>query len=189
MQLAVQKAQSAGIALVVVKNSQPLVDVTGIAALAANEGCLGFCAANWGKADRETSPGWLSSQPQAWCVRVADRLWASSELTSGTPAVAMGVLSLLLTAGLTDSKLPSGKKRASPFGAGTEYACLAIPPAAFSSGDALTRIGDELAASDGAAGWTPLPSEPLPEMLSISDDVRQALIEAGQTARVPFPVA
>lgn len=188
MHLAVQKAQTAGIALVVVKNSQPLVDVAGIAALAANEGCFGFCAANWGKADREIIPGWLSSQPQAWCVRLADRFWTTTELTTGAPA-AMGVLSLLLTAGLTESKLPSAKKRASPFGAGAEYACVAIQWTMFPAGESLARIGDELSASKGTAGWTPMPSGPIPETITIEDAVRMALVEAGQSARVPFPPA
>lgn len=187
MLLALQKAPQAGMALVVVKNSQPFVDVAGIAALAAKEGCIGFCAGNWGKADGEASPGWLSAQPQAWALPHSDNVWISSSKPMGLDATFAGVLSLALTAGLTDSKLPSAKKRASPFGAGVEYACLAIHAATFSAVASLTRIGEELAAynSDGSAGWSRLPSAP--ETVTLSANVLGALIEAGQTARVPFP--
>ncbi|HET6423268.1 MAG TPA: Ldh family oxidoreductase [Planctomycetaceae bacterium] len=189
MQLAVQKASLTGIALVVVKNSQPLVDVAGIAALAAKEHCLGFCTANWGKADRDTASGWLSSQPQAWAMPHGQNVWITSSNLSGIESIAAGVLSLVLTAGLTDSKLPAAKKRASPFGAGAEYACIAIHPATMGTTESLTRIGDELTASDGAAGWSAFPVGPLQDTFSLAPNVLGALIEAGQAARVPFPAA
>ncbi len=192
MALALQKASQTGIALVVVKNSQPLVDVAGIALLAAKEGCLGFCAANWGKADHATNAGtpWLSAQPQAWAMPHADALWVTAHLATAFDPL-KSVVSLLLTAGLTDSKLPSAKKRASPFGAGAEYACLAIHPASFSAVVSIERIGNELAtnAADGSSGWSRIDKSPLPETLSLSMAVWDALKEAGTAARLPFPTA
>lgn len=189
MQLALQKAMQTGIALVVVKNSQPLVDVAGIASLAAKEHCLGFCAANWGKADRETRPGWLSCQPQAWAFCHGEHVWITSSNLTVMESIASGVLSLVLTAGLTDSKLPAAKKRASPFGAGTEYACLAIHPATVGATESLARIHEELAASDGIAGWSSFPLGPVPESFALRPETLGVLIEAGKAARVPFPAA
>ncbi len=200
MMLAIQKAQVTGIALVVVKNSQPEVDVAGIAALATATGCVGFCTANWGRADTSTQPGgtaWLSSQPHGWAIPHKDRIWTALRGSTDHPDLPLaslndafrGILSLALTAGLTDCKLPSAKKRASPFGAGAEYACMAIHIPSFSAVDSFTRIGDELTqhASDGSAGWKSVTAGALPESLSIRADVLEALQRVGTESRVPFP--
>lgn len=200
MLLAVQKAETTGIALVVVKNSQPEADVTGIAAVAAASGCIGFCTANWGRAEFATHPdagAWLSSQPHGWAIPHRDRIWSalrsSTETSSSTLASChdafRGLLALALTAGLTNSKLPSIKKRASAFGGGAEYACMAIHLPTFSATESFTRIGDELTkhASDGSAGWTSTATGTIPESLSLSAALIETLQQAGTEVRVPFP--
>ncbi len=200
MLLAVQKAQVTGIAMVVVKNSQPEVDVAGIATLAASTGCIGLCASNWGKGSLSTvadGPAWLSAQPHGWAIPHGDCIWTALRTgpMEGAPLPSLtdafrGVLSLALTAGLTDSKLPSAKKRISPFGAGAEHACLAIHIPSFSATESFTRIGDELAqrGGDGTAGWELRPDGPLPETLALSTELLDILRSAGADARVSFPV-
>lgn len=200
MTLAMQKAQTAGIALVIVKNSQPEVDVAGIAGLAATAGCVGFCTANWGKATMAThseGTAWLSSQPHGWAIPHPEGNWTALRDNGGTddPSLASldaafrGLLGLALTAGLADGKLPSAKKRASPFGAGAEYACMAIHLASFAAADSFARIGAELAqhAANGNTGWQRMPTESLPELLQVTPEVLEELQRVGTESRVPFP--
>ncbi|MDP1798883.1 MAG: Ldh family oxidoreductase [Planctomycetaceae bacterium] len=200
MTMAIQKSQTTGIALVVVKNSQPEVDAAGIAALAAAAGCIGCCVSNWGRAVFPTQidgPAWLSSQPHGWAIPHRDRVWTALRRAEdeALPSLASlndafrGVLSLALTVGLTDSKLPSAKKKSSPFGAGAEHTCIAIHIPSFSVTDSFTRIGDELAqqAGDGTAGWQLIPVAALSASVSVNADVLEALHRVGTESRVPFP--
>lgn len=202
MSLAIQKAQTAGMAMVVVKNSQPEIDVAGIAAMAATAGCIGFCTSNWGKAaltTTEDSPAWLSSQPHGWAIPHRERVWTALRDggSENTPPLASlndafrGALALVLTAGLVDGKLPSAKKRASPFGAGAEHTCLAIHLPSFSAAESFSRIGEELThhAGNGTAGWKVSNPADRPAVLSLSTELLESLRQLGTDSRVSFPVS
>lgn len=194
MLLAIQKAQALGLALVLVKNSQPCRDVAVIAEMAAAAGCLGWCTSNVGKATvplDEGGPAWLGTHPQAWALPDQQKAWVSyADCTDGGPTPSLagmvrGVVSLAMTAGLTGSRLPSSKKRASPFGAGAEHACLAVHSEVFGGG---FRFGEELAAQEAALRpvWQAIPLTPLPEALSLSSATMTALHAVATQTRVPI---
>ncbi|OYW24615.1 MAG: hypothetical protein B7Z55_01665 [Planctomycetales bacterium 12-60-4] len=198
MQLAIDKAQTAGIALVVVRNSQPCGDVRVIAELAARAGCVGFCSTNSGKAifPGDEQGNWLSTHPQAWALPgTSSAGWvASRELSAaefpfserGTAGLWHGVISLALTAGLTSSRLPGVKKKSSPYGAGAEHCCLALNLATMQTEqnwESWTSATLPLA----APGWKPVEWSPLPETITLASTTHIDLQDAAKQSRNPLP--
>lgn len=184
MQLAVQKAQAVGVGIVVVTNSQPCGDIAGYAELAALSGCLGFCTTNSGKATRsvvEGGPAVFADHPQAWAVPAGDKAWVTSETTglendSTTTAAGTirGVLSLLLTAGLAGTRLPSAKRKASPYGAGAEHTCLALHLPTWQAADNTRKLWSELTPllGDSGPGW---------RMVTLTSDATEVPLPADTT--------
>jgi hypothetical protein len=194
MQLAIQKAHTAGIGMVIVKNSQPCGDVRRYAELAAQAGCIGFCTTNSGKAVLPAERPVLSVHPQAWALPAGDAHLVSLQTLDAqepllSPAAgARGLLSLVLTAGLTAARAPYQKKKSSPYGAGAEHFCLAIQPTALQAQEPLsTLIGEswpQLQHSVG--GWERVSMEAPPERLLLSSAAKAAIDEVAQSTRVPW---
>jgi hypothetical protein len=192
MTLAIEKSRTTGLAAVVVRNTQPLGDPRVYAELAAREGCLGFCTTNAGKAWHAAGAdaAWLSSHPQAWgwpgdagTAWVAGRALSSED--AGPIAAWQGAISLALTAGLTGSRLPAAKKKASPYGAGAEHFCLAIHlPTVQASGwtgwttETLPRA---------STVWESVSTSPPTTPLELSDDTRATLQEVATQTRIALP--
>lgn len=199
MQLAIQKAQSVGVGVVVITNSQPCGDVAGFAELAAQSQCIGFCTTNSGRALRSL-PGSetkvFGDHPQAWAVPAGDRVWVACQNTGDDSSAAAaeggeirGIVSLLLTAALAGTRLPSSKKKASPYGAGAEHTCLALHLPTWQAAENCRRVWDELGPLLGSsgAGWR------LTELITDAPDVvlsaqtQTALQAVSAQTRIPWP--
>lgn len=193
MQLAIEKAKTAGIALVVVNHSQPCGDPLLYSEMAAQAGCLGFCTTNSGKAfwPPQAETRLFASHPQAWAIPAGpDAAWVSRQSIGPEslpePTFLQGLVSLAFTAGLAGGRLPGAKKKASPFGAGAEHACLAIHGPTVQPESADARWSDSLLQSD-YPGWTRVNFDPLPETWTISAETWEALTETAKTSRIPLP--
>jgi len=195
MQAAVLKAQTAGVGLVVVKNSQPCGDVRLYAELAAQSGCIGFCTTNTGKATLPAGEAPVFGvHPQAWAVPAGDEVLVSLQfLHEREPQVSgyageRGLLSLVLTAGLTGSRTPCLKKKASPYGAGAEHCCLAIHAEVLQAGDALPAVVTETwqRMQSSVGGWEGVAKRPVPEQMALSPQGRTAVEDVAQSVRIPW---
>lgn len=194
MQLAIQKAQAAGIAMVLVKNSQPCGDVRGYAELAAQAGCLGFCTTNSGKATWPADSPLLGMHPQAWALPVGQGLLITQQIsgeqqTNCSPdALLRGFVSLALTAGLAAARAPFQKKKLSPYGSGAEHFCLAINPTVLQAQESLSQMLQEAwrLLAPGASGWDYVIPAPWPERLPLSAAARDAIAEVAQASRVAW---
>jgi hypothetical protein len=192
MQIALQKAQSAGIGLVVVKNSQPCGDVRLYAELAARAGCLGFCTTNSGKATVPVGESPVfGTHPQAWAVPAGERVLVSQQSPTdplATEAIIGGLLSLVLTAGLTASRMPSQKKKATPYGAGAEHCCVAISTAALEDAATATAVAEETwqRLSQGNSAWESVTVTALPEQITLPQAGWAAVQEIAQSTRIAW---
>lgn len=185
MQLALQKAQAVGLGMVVVTNSQPCGDLAGYAELAAQANCIGFCTTNAGKANRSTKPDGaavFADHPQAWAVPAGDQAWVACETTGeGATTTASGtirgIVSLLLTAGLSGTRLPSAKRKASPYGAGAEHTCLAWHLPTWQAADNIRKLWDDLAPLLGpsGAGW---------QLVTLSNDAPEVTLSAATLSAI-----
>jgi hypothetical protein len=162
MELAIDKAQAAGVGLVIVKHSQPCGDVRLYAELAARVGCIGFCTTNSGKAMLPAGDAAVfGMHPEAWAVPIADGVLVAREvLNESKPdlsgyAVIRGLMSLVLTAGLTGARTPWQKKKDSPYGSGAEHCCLAIHAGALEASQSLASVAAETweRLQTSAASW------------------------------------
>jgi len=186
MQLAIQKAQVVGLGMVVVTNSQPCGDVAGYAELAAMSASIGFCTTNSGRASRAVQPGGplvFADHPQAWAIPAGEKAWVACLRTGDadeavtTPAGAIsGLVSVMLTAGLAGTRLPSAKKKASPYGAGAEHTCLALHLPTWQAADSCRKAWGELMPLLGTSG----PGWRLTDL--VTDAAEVALSPATQTA-------
>lgn len=143
MQLAIDKARTQGVALVVVSHTHPVSSLAVYAEMAAAAGQVGSCGGNFGAATLtagSASPN-LSSHPQAWAIPGGDdtSLWSAETcldvgdldgpVSSQLRALLQGLTTVALTAGLTGGKTPAARSRGGAGGA--EYVCSAINIAAF----------------------------------------------------------
>lgn len=197
MQLAMDKARTAGIGLVVVRNSQPCADVQGIAEFAAAAGFLSLCATNSGKAQWPAAPAITSfaDHPQAWALPGAEgAIWSSGRSLSATDFAPpselgawQGVISLALTSGLAAARLPAGKKKANPYGAGAEHACLAVHLESIVPAEAWQKWSTELLPH--SAGWTQVADRLDGPAMLLESDTLADLAEVAQLSRVALPAA
>jgi len=195
IQAAIQKAQTAGVGMAIVKNSQPCGDVRLYAELAAHAGCIGFCTTNVGKA---TLPAGESPvfglHPQAWALPAGDDVLVSLQfLHERQPDVShyageRGLVSLALTAGLTGSRTPAHKKKVSPYGSGAEHFCLAIHAGIVEAANALPAVVTETwqRMQSNVGGWERVPKAPLPEQLRVSASGFAAVQDAATAVHIPW---
>lgn len=198
MQLALQKAATAGLALVVVRNSQPCGDVRLYAELAAQAGCIGFCTTNSGKAcvHAGAQPVW-ALQPQAWAIPteqgalVAVQTTAGAEPTAvdGLSGVVRGLVSLALTAGVCGTRAPAAKKKASPYGAGAEHCCVAVHLPTLQGAESVAKLAGETAEliGESVAPWERVAWGSPSETIALAPATCAALQELGTEQRLPFP--
>jgi hypothetical protein len=195
MQLAIEKAQSAGIGFVVVKNSQPCGDVQLYAELAARAGCIGFCTTNSGKATLPAGDAPVfGTHPEAWAIPAGDTVLVAREVLSAEkPTIAgyagiRGMISIALTAGLTGARTPWQKQKASPYGSGAEHCCLAIHAGALDASGTLPNLAAETWQRLGAsvAGWDAVAASVLPDKIVLSPEGWTAVQEVAQSTRVPW---
>jgi|GEM_PF-2948459 len=197
MQLAIDKAQSAGLALVVVQNSQPCGDPQTYAELAASAGCLGFCTTNSGKARWPVHGDnrLFAEHPQAWALPAgSDSLWWSQlavplddrEPQPTTTALFNGIVSLALTAGLSGGRLPAAKKKASPFGAGAEHVCLALHLSTLQA-DQHWATWIESTLPHSREVWHQASRVSHPAQLSLDPETVVVLRETAANSRVAWP--
>lgn len=192
MLAAIEKAHTAGIAVVSIRNSQPCGDVRTIAELASHAGCIGFITTNSGKAHwpATAEQPWLAAHPQAWSFPAGSgTAWTTTlELTAESPACdeRWGVIALALTAGLHAARLPAAKKKASPYGSGAEHTCVAV---------SLTALVPQ---ADGWSNWIDACRSQVAtfemvdltgtgESLTLSESTLSALREAAAQSRIPLP--
>lgn len=198
MLLAIEKSHTAGIAMVVVRNSQPCGDVRVFAELAAQADCIGFCSTNSGKGSLPGDEGghWMSTHPQAWALpgsvthgwvsarELSADDFASTQLGSG--GLWHGIVSLALTAGLTGARLPAAKKKASPYGSGAEHCCLALHLDAVKIRDGWETWTSETLPR-AAPAWQPVAWSTPPEALELSAETVADLQDAAKQSRIPLP--
>jgi hypothetical protein len=199
MQLAVQKAQAVGVGVVVLTNSQPCGDVAGYAELAAESNCIGFCTTNAGRATHPLQSGGVpvfADHPQAWAVPAGEGAWVACETTSDTAdgtaspsGVLRGIISLLLTAGLAGTRLPSAKRKVSPYGAGSEHTCLALHLPTWQAADNCRRLWDDLLPLLGAPGpgWRLVSLTVDAEQVTLAAATEAALRGVATQTRIPWP--
>jgi hypothetical protein len=195
MQAAIHKAQAAGVGLAIVKNSQPCGDVRLYAELAAQAGCIGFCTTNMGKAALPAGNAPVfGAHPQAWAVPAGDNVLVSLQfLHEREPDVSRyagerGLISLVLTAGLTGARTPSQKRKASPYGAGAEHCCLAIHGGALQAEATLPAVVTETwqLMQSAVGGWEAVAKSPLPDEIALSATGRTAIDEVAKAVRIAW---
>lgn len=200
MLLAIEKARQTGLALVVVQNSQPCGDPVTYAELAAAADCVAFCTTNSGKArwPDEAESKLFASHPQAWGLPAGHAaVWVTQQAidphdlggitgSMQPPAIVQGIVSLALTAGLSGARLPAAKKKASPFGAGAEHACLAIHLPTLQAA-ATWNDWIETTLPHSTAAWTRVTRAPLSDQFTLSAETVERLQEAAAASRVAWP--
>lgn len=198
MQLAIDKAQTAGIALVVVQNSQPCGDPHVYAEMAAAAGCAGFCTTNSGKArwPADSDTKLFAGHPQAWALPAGtEAAWLTQQAITpddlsqmGGPAAPLfqGIVSLALTAGLSGGRLPGAKKKASPFGAGAEHACLALHLSTLQADGHWNSWIDATLPQCGTV-WTRVPRVTFPSEWTLDPEKLAVLQETAVNSRVTWP--
>ncbi len=197
MELAREKAATAGIALVICRNSQPCDDVRTIAELASRANCIGYCTTSSGKASLTATGGqnWLSAHPAAWSFPAGETVWTTGHtlsqellqsLESGSLALTQGLLSLALTAGISSSRLPAAKKKISPYGAGAEHCCLAVHLSVIQA-DAHWNETFSACLSQADSTLQRVSIADLPETLEIGEELRTTLLDVARQARVALP--
>jgi hypothetical protein len=154
LEVAIDKAQTTGMAQVVIRHSQPYADLAEVAVRGARAGYLTCVRGNSGKATTAWSgmpePS-LSLQQEVWAIPQADRMALLSRPTDRTTApvpwhqAGSALGTLLLTAGLSGTAWPWEKKRASAYGAGAEQSCQLWSLEQWAGGEHLGSLLDRLA--------------------------------------------
>lgn len=176
LQLAMKKAQAAGSAMAVVKNSRPVGDPTACLAAATSAGCV---AGIMTTCKRQAEP-WPIGPCSVWGWPGPDSPLMTS---AASPLTQADLFADVLAAGLGGNKSSAAKKRL--FADDAEYVCIVTDISQCTARNHFQQVAQQAIGSDGltAPAWI-FDVMQWPETAAIAADVVAELRELAATSRV-----